>query len=137
MKNDGKDAEAFFEGYWSRVGHCERLRDKKDLVGLNRGAPVADFAKPSDFLVSSPTVPLHFAEVKSTFDERRFAFGKIQRGQSAAALKSATRGDGGYVFYIFSYPLGEWFVMSCKKYKELVDAGQRSAKFEELAKWLK
>lgn len=135
MKNDGKDAERAFVAHWESVGHCQRLRDKKDLVGLNRGAPVADFAKPSDFIVSSPTINLHFAEVKSTTDKTSFAFGKIQKGQSAAALKEARRGCGAYFFYIFSYPLGRWFLMGCKTYSQLIDSGVRSVKFKDLPEW--
>ena len=135
MRNDGKDAEKAFEEHWRRRGHVQRLRDKKDLVGLNGGAKLADFAKPSDFLVSSAVDPLHYAEVKSTVDAKCFAFGKIQPGQSAAALCEAKRGHGAYGFYIFSYALGRWFYMSCKEYATFVDEGRRSVKFEELTPW--
>jgi hypothetical protein len=137
MKNDGKDAERAFVDHWESVGHCQRLRDKKDLVGLNRGAPVADFAKPSDFVVSSHLIALHYAEVKSTTDGTSFAFGKIQKGQSAAALMEARRGSGSYIFYIFSYPLGQWFILDCLAYSKLVDSGARSVKFKDLPEWHK
>jgi hypothetical protein len=133
--NDGTEAERAFVEYWDARGHLERFRDKKDLMGLNKGKRLADFAKPSDYLVSAPNVPLHYAEVKSTTDGVRFAFGKIQPGQHVAALKEHRRGAGGYMFYIFSYPLGKWFLMSCTLYAKLVDEGRRSVKFEELSEW--
>jgi penicillin-binding protein-related factor A (putative recombinase) len=137
VKNDGKEAERAFESYWERRGHLERLRDKKDLMGLNKGTRLADFKKPADYLVSSKVDPLHYAEVKSTTDGKSFAFSKIQEGQSAAALKSAQRGDGNYYFYIFSYALSQWFVMSCHQYRTILDEGRRSVKFEELEPWQK
>lgn len=137
MKNDGSDAELAFERYWRSVGHVERIRDKKDLMGLNKGARIADFKKPSDFLVSAPGVPLHYAEVKSTVDAKSFSFNKIQEGQSAAALLEAKRGSGSYWFYIFSFTTGRWYVMPCRQYAEILDAGRRSVKFEELAEWRK
>lgn len=135
MKNDGKDAEEAFVKHWTKVGHVQRLRDKKDLMGLNKGARLADFKKPSDFLVSSRVEPLHYAEVKSTVDGKRFSFSKIQDGQSSAALQEAKRGAKAYQFYIFSYALGQWFIMSCTEYAAAVDAGQRSIKFEDLTPW--
>jgi len=138
MKNDGKDAERFFEKYWETIGHVERFRDLKDLRGLNGGKTLKDFPKPSDYVVSSPSHPLHFAEVKSTTSGSSFSFGKIQPGQSAAAKKAAARGaKDSYLFYIFCYPLGQWFIMSGQEYVEALDAGKRSVKFSELRTWNK
>ena len=135
--NDGTEAERAFVSYWDKRGHLERFRDKKDLMGLNKGKRLADFAKPADYLVSAPDTLLHYAEVKSTTNAVSFSFSKIQPGQSAAALKEHRRGPGAYTFYIFSYPLGKWFLMSCTLYAKLVDEGRRSVKFEELREWLK
>ena len=137
MRNDGTEAERAFVDHWTKVGHIERFRDKKDLSGLNKGAQLADFAKPADYIVSAPAIPLHFAEVKSTTDGKSFSFGKIQRGQSAAALLEHKRGSDSYVFYIWSYPLAKWFTMSCGQYSRILDLGKRSGKFEELNEWLK
>lgn len=137
MKNDGTAAERAFIKHWEAVGHIERLRDKKDLMGLNKGARLADFAKPSDFLVSAPNVPLHFAEVKSTTNGLGFAFGKIQAGQSKAALLEAKRGSQAYFFYIFSYATGLWYIMPAVQYAEICDSGRRSVKFKELYEWQK
>lgn len=135
MQNDGKEAERAFIKHWEQVGHIERFRDKRDLSGLNKGARLADFAKPSDFIISSPNVSLHYAEVKSTVHATRFDFGKIQTGQSAAALKEAKRGHGAYIFYIFSFPLGKWFILSCREYAAALDSGNRSVKFADLTPW--
>lgn len=136
MKNNGKEAEKAFENHWEAIGHVERLRDKKDLMGLNKGLRIADFAKPSDFTVSSPFHGLHYAEVKSTVDPKRFSFKDIRPAQSAAAIREAKRGAKAYKFYIFSYALGKWFVMDCIDYVELLEGGRRSVLFEELVEWL-
>jgi hypothetical protein len=111
------------------------LRDRQDLIGLNKGLKLADFAKPSDFIVGSKVEPTHYAEVKSTSNPTLFSFAKIRPAQSAAALKEAKRGHGDYFFYIFSLALGQWFVMSCQQYRWLLDEGKRSVKFEELEPW--
>ena len=135
MKNNGKEAENAFAGHWERVGHVERLRDKKDLMGLNKGLKMADFAKPADFMVSSQRHPLHYAEVKSTTNPTLFSFAKIQPAQSAAAIKEATRGNGSYFFYIYAYEHQQWYIMSCHHYASLVKMGYRSIKFTELEEW--
>lgn len=138
MKNDGKAAERAFFEYWDGHGHIERLRDKKDLVGLNGGDfRIADFKKPSDFLVSDKATGLHYAEVKSTQHATTFHFGLIQDGQSKAALMSHTRGDGRYLFYIYSYGQHKWYIMTAAKYAESLAAKRRSVKFEELVQWLR
>lgn len=138
MKNNGKEAETAFVKIWEddRQGHVERLRDKKDLIGLNKGLKVADFAKPSDFMVSSASVPLHYAEVKSTTNPKLFSFSKIQPAQNAAALKEHKRGHGSYIFYIYSYEMRQWYKMSCYQYAALLDEGRRSVMFTELEEWI-
>lgn len=137
MKNDGKEAESAFVQHWESVGHIERLRDKKDLMGLNGGRQIADFVKPADFIVSSPDTALHYAEVKSTIDRTKFTFNKIRPGQHIAALKSVQRGDGAYLFYIFSYAAGTWYKMTAHHYRGLLDDGRRSVDFQELPLWHK
>lgn len=133
--SNGNAAEAAFEAFWRRRGHLERLPDKKDLMGLNKGMRLADFSKPSDYLVSSPTEPLHYAEVKHCEHSSRFSFSKIRPKQSEAALREAKRGCKAYRFYIFSSALGQWFIMSCVDYADAVSAGLRSLPYEELEKW--
>lgn len=137
MQNDGKQAERGFVSMWEKHGaHIERLRDKKDLMGLNKGLRLADFQKPADFLVSAHDVPLHYAEVKSTTHPSRFSFSNIQSGQSAAALREAERGAGSYKFYVWSYAQRRWYVMDCFKYADAVAAGRRSVSFSELFPWV-
>lgn len=135
MKNNGKAAETAFFNHWEARGHVERLRDKKDLMGLNKNMKLADFAKPSDFLVSANDVPLHYAEVKSTSNPRMFSFAKIQPAQSSAAKKEAMRGSQSYKFYIFSYELGQWFTMDATTYVMLLGRDRKSVFFEELTPW--
>jgi hypothetical protein len=135
--NDGKGAESAFFNHWQAVGHIQRLRDKRDLMGINGGQRIADFAKPSDFLVSGFGVPLHYAEVKSTMNDRRFSFTDIRPAQSSAALREAAQGAQAYIFYIFSYPLGSWFLMPCVQYASAIAASQKSILFKDLNPWLK
>jgi hypothetical protein len=136
MSNDGTAAEKAFLAHWRAVGHVERFPDKKDLTGLNKGKRLADFAKPSDFVVSAPGIPLHYAEVKSTENKSRFPFGDIRPKQSETALKSVARGaPNSYTFYIFSYHLGRWFTMPASQYAKLREAGDKSVLFSELNEW--
>lgn len=137
VKNNGKEAERSFIDYWTTLGHCHRLRDRADLVALNNDKTLKDFKKPSDFLVSAPGVPLHYAEVKSTHHKTLFEFKCIQDGQSTAAQLEARRGSGSYWFYIFSYHLGRWFIMPCHQYVAVLASGRKSIKFEELSPWTK
>jgi hypothetical protein len=54
--------------------------------------------------------------------------------QSSMALRQARVG-GRYDFYIFSYGLGQWFLMTERVYAAAVAAGAKSIKFEELPVW--
>lgn len=139
LVSESAEAEKAFEDYWriKKGGHVQRLHDKKDLMGLNKGRHIADFRKPSDFLVSSLEAPLHYAEVKSTRDPKGFHFSGIQDGQSAAALLECGRGSGRYIFYIFSVANHRWYVMDCRKYSDVVASKRRSVKFEELQPWVR
>lgn len=135
MRNDGTAAEKAFVDKIEAMpdSHVERLRDAKDLVGLNGGRKVGDFPKPSDFLVVLNGL-MHFAEVKSTDKVNRFPFSDIRPYQTRTALLMARIG-GPYSFYIYSYGRGAWFVMSAKVYAAAVAEGRRSVTFEELTPW--
>lgn len=135
MRNDGRKAEAFFESYWdSKPGaDCERVTDSKALRGLNGNRPVGDFPKPSDYLVCDNGL-LQYAEVKSTEKLSRFPFGDIRPAQKSKALIMASVG-GPYFFYIYSFGLGKWFIMSAKVFAQAVAEGRKSITFEELAPW--
>lgn len=132
-KNDGVAAEKAFE---SRIGAdiLYRFPDKKALVGLNGGRKVGDFPKPSDYLVTKAG-ETWYAEVKSTQSATSFPFADIRPAQSAMALKQAAF-NGRFTFYIFSYGLGQWFLMTEQQYAFAVSQGRKSIKFEELSAWV-
>ena len=132
-KNDGKDAEqAWLKAKQRKGALVERIRDAKDLRGLNNGANLTDFKKPSDFLLAENNV-LTFAEVKSVQSGTSFAFSNIKQKQKTTALSLAAKGMGFlYVFYIFSYGRGQWFTMDGSKFAQINSEGRASAKFEEL-----
>lgn len=134
MRNDGGKAEAFFESYWTgRVdSDCERLPDAKALHGLN-GRRVGDFPKPSDYLVTTNGL-MHYAEVKSTEKHTRFSFSDIRPAQKAKALLMARIG-GPYIFYIYSFGLGKWFVMPARQFADAMNENRKSITFEELNLW--
>ena len=134
MRNDGKDAERAFLGKMKRAGAVvERFWDQSDLRGINKGRAVADFAKPSDFLVTLDE-NIHYAEVKSVQSATSFPFSNLESGQTSAALRQAAVG-GDYRFYIFSFGLGDWFVMPASQFALAVAAGKASIKFNTLTKW--
>lgn len=134
MRNNGKDAEAGWLSIVDRAGGVvERFWDSADLRGRNGGRAVGAYAQPSDFLLTLHGA-LEYAEVKSTNKKVSFPFSDIQPAQSSAALRQALVG-GPYNFYIYSYFLEKWFVLPCRQYKALVEAGCGSAKFEDLDEW--
>jgi len=106
-------------------------------MGLNKGVRLADFSKPADFMVSSKTHPLHYAEVKETKSKTSFGFSGIRPAQKSAAIREAVSGNGSYVFYIYSWHHSEWFKMNCFQFHQLVADGKKSVKFEDLDKWRK
>lgn len=137
MANDGKQAE----NAWLRRMEAtprtviERFWDARDLRGRNGGKAVADFPKPSDFLIYTSEA-LQFAEVKSVQSKTSFAFANIKHKQRSTALTMAAAGGGHlYTFYIFSFGLGQWFTMSANQLRAAVDDDRASLKFEELTKW--
>lgn len=135
MRNDGKEAEAAFLKRLAGPGVVvERLWDAADLRGLNNGRHINDFKKPSDFLVTRDG-QMHFAEVKSVQSATSFPFANLEDGQRSAALRQAAVG-GPYSFYLFSYGLGRWFVMSAKTFAAAVAEGKASIKFSTLPEWI-
>jgi hypothetical protein len=128
-KNDGTAAEEAFEDLIG-ADVLYRFPDKKALTGLNGGRRVGDFPKPSDYLVTKNMLTF-YAEVKSCQSMTSFPFADIRPSQRAMALKQAAV-RGRYDFYIFSYGLGAWFLMTEKVFAAAVAAGAKSIKFEEL-----
>ena len=135
MTNDGKDAERAFLARIKRSPETvvERFWDQSDLRGINKGRAVADFAKPSDFLVTQDG-NIHYAEVKSVQSATSFPFANLEAGQRSAALRQAAVG-GDYRFYLFSYGLGEWFIMYADIFATALATGKSSVKFNALPRW--
>lgn len=134
-RNDGKEAEkAFIARMMATPGTViERIYDASDLRGLNNGRPIADFKKPSDFLVTQHGL-LSYREVKSVQSATSFPFANLEDGQRSAALRQAAVG-GPYVFHIFSFGLGRWFLMPASTFAAAVEAGKSSIKFADLKEW--
>lgn len=135
MRNDGTAAQDAFEKHWESrpETHIERLRDAKDLRGINGGRAVGDFPKPSDYIITTGGLTF-YAEVKSTEKMNRFAFGDIRDYQKRTALLMASIG-GVYNFYIYSYGRGQWYVMTARKFADAVAERRASITFEELEPW--
>ena len=133
MKNDGTYAqEEFIRLVESRPNSFVwRLRDKKDLMGINRGRKVAAFPLPSDYIVGTGGM-LQFAEVKSTIGDR-FEYSNIQPGQRSASGIAAKIGTP-YWFYVYSLKLNQWFALSGDQLHADLRVGKKSRKFEELEK---
>lgn len=136
MRNDGKTAEDAWLRYMQANPNTvvERFWDQRDLRGRNGGRAVGDFPKPADFLVYHKG-HLHYAEVKSVQSATSFPFKDIRPKQKSTALRMAAAGAGThFLFYIFSYALGQWFIMSAD---QLAKATKSSIKFTELTPWQK
>lgn len=131
-KNDGTAAEDAFEKL-IKADDLYRFPDKKALTGLNGGRKVGDFPKPSDYLVTMQGETF-YAEVKSVQSATSFPFADIRPAQRAKALKMAAVG-GRYDFYIWSFGLGKWFLMTEELFAMAAKAGAKSIKFEELPEW--
>lgn len=133
--NNGKEAEkAFLERLRGTPGVIiERFYDQADLRGINKGRAVADFSKPSDFLVTEAG-SISYREVKSVQSATSFPFANIEKGQRSAALRQAAVG-GDYRFHLFSYGLGQWFVMTARQFAEALEGGASSIKFQDLETW--
>lgn len=133
LTNDGTFAQDDFVTRMTRPGrHVWRMRDKKDLMGLNRGKKVAAFALPSDFLVGEEG-SVFFAEVKSTTGDR-FEYSNVQPGQRSASGISAKIGSP-YWFFIYSLKLNQWFRLSASQFHADIKAGKKSRRFDELEHW--
>lgn len=135
MRNSGKEAEKAFLARMLAVPGTviERFWDQSDLRGINKGKAIADFAKPSDFLVTQYG-SIFYAEVKSVQSATSFPFSNLEAGQRSAALRQAAVG-GDYRFFLFSYGLGRWFLMPATLFAATLEAGKSSVKFSSLKEW--
>lgn len=132
MKNDGTEAQDDFISMMLETpkSYVWRMRDKKDLMGLNKGRKVAAFALPADFIVGQ-SGKLFYAEVKSTSDPARFNYSQLETGQRAAATVCASCSLP-YWIYVYSLDRRQWFRLSAQQWNEDIRAGKKSRRFEEL-----
>lgn len=130
MKNTGVDAQDQFEKAMQAQGRVvHRLRDKKDVMGLNRGKKVAMFPCPADFLVGERGT-YFLAEVKSTH-EGRFPYGNIRPAQRSAACMAASAGAP-YYFFVLDMLTDNWYVLTALQFSLDLKAGKKSRSFKEL-----
>lgn len=106
-----------------------RQRDKKDLMGINRGRRVATFACISDFLVARQGA-FFPAEVKS-FNGERFSYSDIRPAQRSAALMCAAC-DAPYWFFIMDMTTEKWYQLSGAQLAADIKAGIKSRRWEDL-----
>jgi hypothetical protein len=130
--NDGTAAEKAFE-VLIKADDLYRFPDQKALTGLNGGRRIGSFRQPSDYLITKGGVTW-YAEVKSCQSAVSFPFADIRPSQSAKALKMAAV-RGGYAFYLFSFGLGKWFIMTAGQYADVLKTGAKSVKFSQLSEW--
>lgn len=136
MANNGKPSEQAFELRIGRLPHTQakRVFDAAALYGIN-GRAVADFPRPSDYIVYAPG-GIHLAEVKSSENKTSFPFSQIEKGQrNAAATAAACKSGSSYIFYIHSLHLQQWFLMNADEFVADIKAGIKSRKWEDFRRW--
>lgn len=128
--NDGKASEAIFMANYP--GLIFRLRDKRDLMGLNKGKNVAAFANPSDFIVAASD-GMRFAEVKSSLNKTSFSLSCFTPSQKAAMYKLHKRGLGDlYRVFIHSLHHNQWYEITGSDVVENLGQGIKSIKWKNL-----
>lgn len=128
--NNGKSSERFFEQ--NVDGLVFRLRDKADMVGLNRGKNVAAFGNPSDFFLLTHESG-YLAEVKSSLDKTSFSLSGFTPSQKAAIYKCHKLGYGNkYRIYIRSLHLNQWYLITADDYMRTINEGKKSIKWKDL-----
>lgn len=131
VTNTGKPSESFFEENVS--GLVFRLRDKADLVGLNKGRNVAAFGNPSDYFLINEDGGF-LCEVKSTTSKTSFSLSAFTPAQKAAIYKCHKRGYGDkYLIYIHSIHLDQWFRITAEDFMSIISKGKKSIKWKELS----
>lgn len=130
MKNNGKSSERQFQE--EVEGLVFRLRDKADIVGLNKGKNVAAFGNPSDFFLITKESG-YLAEVKSSSNATSFSLSDFTAAQREAIYKCHKRGYGNrYRIYIHSLVLDQWYLMDADEYMSIIKTGKKSIKWTQL-----
>jgi penicillin-binding protein-related factor A (putative recombinase) len=132
IKNDGKDSESIFQEAMRKKGYAVfRLRDKRDLHGLNKRS-VAAFGQPSDFIVVA-NGGAFLAEVKSSHNKTSFSFDCFTPAQKAAmAMCHGCKVGHLYVIYIHNMNSNEWYRSTGYQIVEEIKAGRKSIKLSNL-----
>lgn len=132
LKNDGKDSEDIFQTSIRNRGYALfRLRDKRDLHGLNKRS-VAAFGQPSDFIVVAPGGAF-LAEVKSSNHKTSFSFDCFTTAQKAAmAMCHSNKVGHLYLVYVHHIPTDKWYLITGYEIVEAIKSGQKSIKWDNL-----
>ena len=133
VKNTGKSSEAIFEEECSAHGGVViRLRDKADLVGLNKNKNVAAFGQPSDFIVVAPQ-GMFFAEVKSSHNKTSFPLDCFTRAQRATMGRCVlARAGKHYRVYIHNVLTDTWYISDATQVVNILKSGVKSIKWANL-----
>jgi hypothetical protein len=136
VKNDGTPSQQIFETKMARLGkraHLIRLRDQKDLRGLNQGRAVKAFPQPADYTLTLDGV-LYYAEVKSSIDEMRWAF-KFRPDQWACGKGMRAAGGGHlYLVLVHNVRANRWYWLNMNLVLEWKET-QASIAWDELEKF--
>ena len=132
IKNDGKTSEGIFEDAMEARGYAVfRLRDKRDLHGLNKRS-VAAFGQPSDYIVVAPGGAF-LAEVKSSLNKTSFSYDCFTVAQKSAMARCHMRRVGHlYLVYIHNLSNDEWYLATGYDIVEGIKAGIKSTKWSNL-----
>lgn len=110
-KNTGKPSEDEWQQILRRFGKrvfIHRNTDAADVRGRSSSQVKATVpSQPSDFVVVIDG-DCHFAEVKSTIDQRSFKRSSIRTTQLAAARMILAAG-GSYIVYVHRLATGDWY----------------------------
>src|SRR5262245_53215631 len=108
-RNTGQPSQTIFEAMMTaRFGtkvFVHRITDAAEVHGMNKRAVIVK-EQPSDYIVTA-NGDMHYAEVKSTTDDR-FKKSLIRKGQLIAARKQVAA-RGGYFFYVHALSISRWF----------------------------
>lgn len=130
--NDGKDSEDIFETGMKKHGCAVfRLRDKRDLHGLNKHS-VAVFGQPSDFVVIASRGAF-LVEVKSTQEKTSFPFSCFTKAQASAMAQCVSCKVGhNYLIYIHNLNANEWYSTTADQVIATYKENRKSLRWDEI-----
>lgn len=131
VTNTGKKSERIFEDTYPAL--VDRLRDKSDLMGLNKGKNIAAFGNGSDYIIDTAEGTFR-AEVKSSSNRTSFSLDKFTPAQKACIAKLCNSGYGDrYKIFIHSLVHNQWYLMTgTEYYKTMLHEKRKSKKWTEL-----